>query len=141
MLICEGVFVILLFSFIAIFTSVESKSIQPFLIIFIPIVLVALIAVITITDMNKAYVEINGDNITVVDYYLGFKKEKSFTLQEIKKAKITIGFSFAVKGYRYSQMGMTYIVFKNEKNKYMFKVLNCYETKDFFEKYFQFEVL
>ena len=89
--------------------------------------------------MNKAYVQIDGENITVVDYYWLSKKEKSFTFDEIKTAEIALGYSFRVRGYRYSMMGFSYIVFRNADNKYLFKIINCPETNEFFSKYFQIQ--
>ena len=127
------------FLFLAIATSIMSHSILPALIILIPATLIVTFVIVTILDMNKAYVQIDGENITVVDYYWLSKKEKSFTFDEIKTAEIALGYSFRVRGYRYSMMGFSYIVFRNADNKYLFKIINCPETNEFFSKYFQIQ--
>ena len=124
------------FLFLAIATSIMSHSILPALIILIPVSFIASFAIVTTIDMNKAYVQIDGDNITVVDYYFFSKKEKCFRIDVIKTAEIAIGSSFRVRGYRYSMMGYTYIIFRDTNNKYLFKVINCPETNEFFSKCF-----
>ena len=124
------------FLFLAIATSIMSRSILPALIILIPTILIVTFVIVTTIDMNKAYVQIEGNNITVVDYYFFSRKEKCFTIDEIKTAEITLGYSFRVRGYRYSMMGFSYIIFRNANNKYLFKVINCPETNDFFSKHF-----
>ena len=139
MLISCWSFMAAFFLFFAIATSVMSQSILPAVIILIPITLIAVFAIITTIDMNKAYVQIDGENITVVDYYFFSRKEKCFTIDEIKTAEIAFGYSFRVRGYRYGMMGFSYIVFRNDNNKYLFKVINCPETNDFFNKYIQIQ--
>ena len=124
------------FLFFAIATSILSRSILPALIILIPTILIVTFVIVTIIDMNKAYVRIEGNNITVVDYYFFSKKERSFNFDEIKTAEIALGYSFRVRGYRYGMMGFSYIVFRNANNKYLFKVINCPETNEFFSKHF-----
>ena len=132
--ICGGLFTAL-FLFVAIATSVISKSIAPALIILVPVIFTAALTVICIADMNKAYIEISDHGIKVVDYYFFFKKEHTVLINEIHKAEIVFGRSFRVKGYRYSFAGFTYIVFTDKNDKYLFKVINCPETKEYFNKY------
>ena len=127
------------FLFFAIATSVMSQSILPGVIILIPITLIAVFSIITTIDMNKAYVQIDGESIIAVDYYFFLRKEKCFTIDEIKTAEIALGYSFRVRGYRYSTMGFSYIVFRNADNKYLFKIINSPETKEYFCKYFQIQ--
>ena len=127
------------FLFLAIATSIMSHSILPALIILIPTTLIVTFVIVTILDMKKAYVQIDGENITVVDYYWLSKKEKSFTFDEIKTTEIALGYSFRVRGYRYSMMEFSYIVFRNADNKYLFKIINSPETKEYFCKYFQIQ--
>ena len=86
-------------------------------------------------DMDKAFVEIVDDVVSVTDYYFGVKKEKTFSMCEIETAEILIGYSIRVRGYRYSNAGCTYIVFRGNGGKYMFKVICVPETKQFFSKY------
>ena len=116
-----------------------SHSILPAAITLIPVTFIAAFVIVTTIDMNKAYIQIDGENITVVDYYFFSRKEKCFTIDEIKTAEIALGYSFRVRGYRYSMMGFSYIVFRNDNNKYLFKVINCPETNDFFSKYIQIQ--
>ena len=125
-----------LFLFAAIVASIMSRSILPALIILIPTILIVTFVIVTTIDMNKAYVQIEGNNITVVDYYFFSKKERCFKIDGIKTAEIELGYSFRVRGYRHSMMGFSYIVFRNDNNKYLFKVINCPETNDFFSKHF-----
>jgi hypothetical protein len=127
------------FLFLAIAISIMSHSILPALIILIPVAFIASFAIVTTIDMNKAYVQIDGNNITVVDYYFFSRKEKCFTIDEIKTAEIALGYSFRVRGYRYGIMGFSYIVFRNDNNKYLFKVISCPETNEFFSKYIQIQ--
>ena len=132
-------FVIALFLLLSTTLSLISQSIVPALIILIPVTFIAAFVIVTTIDMNKAYIQIDGENITVVDYYFFSRKEKCFTIDEIKTAEIALGYSFRVRGYRYSMMGFSYIVFRNDNNKYLFKVINCPETNDFFSKYIQIQ--
>lgn len=127
------------FLFFAISTSIISHSISPALTILIPSAFFASFVIVIIIDMNKAYVQIDGDNITVVDYYFFFKKERCFRIDVIKTAEIALGYSFRVRGYRYSMMGFSYIIFRDTNNKYLFKVFNCPETNEFFSKCFEIQ--
>ncbi len=128
-----------LFLFAAIATSIMSRSILPALIILIPVTLIVAFAIIVTTDMNKAYVQIEGNNVTVVDYYFFSKKERCFKIDEIKTTEIVLGYSFRVRGYRYGMMGFSYIVFRNADNKYLFKIINCPETNEFFSKHLEIQ--
>ena len=128
-----------LFLFFAIATSIISHSILPALIILIPATLIVTFIIVSSIDMNKAYVQIEGDNITVVDFYFFSKKERSFKFDEIKAAEIALGYSFRIRGYRYSMMGFSYIVFRNDNNKYLFKVINCPETNEYFSKHLEIQ--
>ena len=103
------------------------------LIILIPVLMTTLI-LIHIKDIERAYVEINENEIHVVDYYLGIKKEKHISFSDITSAEICIGYSHKVKGYRLSFAGMRYIVFRNNK-KYLFKIIYLPETEEIFKQY------
>ena len=102
-------------------------------VILIPILLTAII-LIYIKDIEKAYIEIKENEIYVVDYYWGIKKEKHISFSDITSAEICIGYSHKVKGYRLSFAGMRYIVFKKD-NKYLFKVIYLPETEEIFKQY------
>lgn len=101
------------------------------LVLLIPVLLTVWI-VLSVKDFEKAYIEINGNDIYVIDYYYGIKKEKHFLVSDITVAEILSGRSFKVKGWRIQQF--SYIVFKNNK-KYLFKIICLPETKAIFEKY------
>ena len=139
MLISCWSFIGAVFLFFAIATSIMSRSILPALIILIPVTLIVAFAIIVTTDMNKAYVQIEGNNVTVVDYYFFSKKERCFKIDEIKTTEIVLGYSFRVRGYRYSMMGFSYIVFRNADNKYLFKIINCPETNEFFSMHLEIQ--
>ena len=89
---------------------------------------------IPIKNMEKAYVEIKEDEIRVVDYYCGIKKEKHISVSDITSAKVLPGSSFKVKGVRIPQI--SYIVFRNNK-KYLFKIIYLPETEEIFKQYLQ----
>lgn len=94
----------------------------------------AIITLIPFKDMKKAYVEIRENDIYVVDYYWGIKKEKHISFSDITSAEIHTGYSHKVKGYRYNTVGTRYIVFKNEK-KYLFKIIALPQTEELFQQY------
>ena len=102
-------------------------------VILIPVLLTAII-LIHIKDIEKAYIEIKENEIYVVDYYWGIKKEKHISFSDITSAEICIGYSHKVKGYRLSFAGMRYIVFKKD-NKYLFKIICLPETEEIFKQY------
>ena len=102
-------------------------------VILMPILLTAII-LIHIKDIEKAYIEIKENEIYVVDYYWGIKKEKHISFSDITSAEICIGYSHKVKGYRLSFAGMRYIVFKKD-NKYLFKIIHLPETEEIFKRY------
>ena len=102
-------------------------------VILIPVLLTAII-LIHIKDIENAYIEIKENEILVVDYYWGVKKEKHISFSDITSANILPGFSSKVKGVRISQL--PYIVFRNNK-KYLFKIMCLPETEEFFKQYIQ----
>lgn len=83
-------------------------------------------------DMNKAFVEFDGNEIRVVDYYFGAKREKTFLTADVASAQSLWGGSFRIKGYRWHYVGMHYIVFRDRDGKYLFKILALPETRDAF---------
>lgn len=102
-------------------------------VILIPILLTAII-LISISDMEKAYVEIKDHDIDVVDYYWGIKKEKHISFSDITSAEIHMGYSNKVKGCRFCIAGIRYIVFRQDK-KYLFKIIYLPETEEIFKQY------
>ena len=126
---------IALLLFIAIVCSLYISSVMPAVLALAPVVMLAMLIAVTQKDMDQAFVEIVDDVITVTDYYFGIKKCKIFQLHDIATAEILSGTSMRVRGYRYSNAGCSYIVFRNCEGKYMFKVLCVPETKRFFESF------
>ena len=106
--------------------------------ILLPVVLLLYIW-IQISDMNKAYVEISRDKIHVVDYYMGVKIEKRFSVDEITSIEIVKGYSRKMRGYRWGIAGLSYIVFKDCNKRYLFKIICTSETKEIFEGYLRGE--
>ncbi len=100
------------------------------------LILLTAIIIVPIKDMEKAYVEIKENEFYVVDYYCGVKKEKHISCSDITSAEIDAGYSYKVKGYRFSNAGMRYIVFK-KNNKYLFKIIALPETEELFKHYLQ----
>lgn len=131
MLAIEFGMIIALFIFCAIVCSLYVNSVMPAVLILTPVLMLAMFIAVTQKDMDKAFIEIVDDVISVTDYYFGIKKEKTFSMHEINHAEILIGHSMRVHGYRYSQAGSTYIVFRDHDGKYMFKVICAPETKFF----------
>ena len=82
MLISCWSFIGAVFLFFAIATSIMSRSILPALIILIPTILIVTFVIVTTIDMNKAYVQIEGNNVTVVDYYFSPKKKEVLILMK-----------------------------------------------------------
>ena len=126
---------VVLFLFAAVACSIFVGNLMPAVLILFPFFLLAMLLIVPQKDMNKAYVEIVDNVVTVVDYYLGIKKEKTFSVKDIDSAEILMGYSIRVRGYRYSNAGVTYIVFRDYRGKYMFKVICVPETKVFFEDF------
>ena len=103
------------------------------LMIFIPIALTTWYY-ITSKDIANAHIEIDGNSIHVVDYYLGMKKEQILAFSDITSAEIVPGYSHRLKGYRVSAMGTRYIVLKKD-NKYLFKIICLPETENIFKDF------
>ena len=128
-------FMISFFLFMSIACSLYINSVMPVVLILAPISVLAILIAVSQKDMDRACIEIVDDVISVTDYYFGIKNEKTFSMREIDTAEILIGSSMRVRGYRYANAGCTYIVFRDNGGKYMFKVICVPETKEFFGKY------
>ena len=127
--------IISLFLFMAIVCSLYINSVMPAVLILTPVLVLAILIAVSQKDMDRAFIEIVDDVITVTDYYFGIKKEKTFSMQDIGYTEVLIGSSMRIRGYRYSNAGMTYIVFRDGNGKYMFKIICTPETKEFFKDY------
>ena len=87
-------------------------------------------------DVEKSYIEIIGDDIHIVDYPLGIKKEKRIAFSDITSAEICHAYSPKTKGCRFSTAAEHFIVFYNGK-KYLFKLICLPETEEIFKQYLQ----
>ena len=123
------------FLFSSIVCSIYINSVMPAVLILAPVLVLAILIAVSQKDMDRAFIEIVDDVITVTDYYFGIKKEKTFSMQDIGYTEVLIGSSMRIRGYRYSNAGMTYIVFRDGNGKYMFKIICIPETKKFFKDY------
>lgn len=121
--------------FAAIVCAFTVHNILPAVVIIGPLIVLAGVILITQKDMDRAYVEISDQRITVADYCFGVEQKKVFSMQDIASAEILPGSSLRVRGYRYDQMGSAYIVFRDRNGKYMFKILFAPETRQYFEKF------
>ena len=83
-------------------------------------------------DLDRAYIEIKGESILVVDYYFGIRKEKEVFLRDVTAVELSTNCSCRIKGLheRYER----YIVFSKD-NKYLFKVIYLPETERIFRRY------
>ena len=118
--------------FFAVVCSYYAKSILPALIILLAPGIPGMLFFVMNRDMHMAFVEIMDEEIHVVDYYFGVKKEKMFLTSDIKTAESYWGGSLRIKGYRWNFGGMHYIVFRDGDGKYLFKILDLPETRDAF---------
>ena len=129
-----GVLVYILFGLVSFACFYYAQSfIGGISVILIPIFMTTIILTY-IKDMGRAYVEIDENEIHIVDYYWGIKKEKHISYADITSAEICIGYSHQVRGYRWNFAGMRYIVFKKD-NKYLFKIIHLPETEEIFKQY------
>ena len=110
---------------------------MPAVLIIGPFIVPAIIIFVTLKDMDRAYVEISDQRITVADYCFGVEQKKVFSMQDIASAEILPGSSLRLRGYRYDQMGSAYIVFRDRNGKYMFKILCVPETRQYFAGYLE----
>ena len=131
---CYGL-VATFFLFMAIVYSISIHNILPAVLMLGPLIVTTVVVLFALKDMDRAYVEISDQVITVVDYCFGVEQKKVFFMQEIAAAEILVGSSMGVRGYRYSNVGCAYIVFRDHNGKYMFKILCSPETQQYFGKF------
>ena len=130
LLVCCYVFLTGIILFIAIATSVSMKSVVSGVLILTLFAVLSVFAFAAYFDMARAYIQIEENHITVADYYFFIKKEKVISVQKIIKAEILPGIS--------SRMSrLSYIVFMDENDQYLFKVMRSSETEKYFGKYFE----
>lgn len=85
--------------------------------------------------MEQAHVELQDDSVFVVNYCVGFKREKRIPLSEIDRALVLYASSMRLHGPRVNVAGVQYIEFRNRKNKYLFKVYYCPASAEAFRTY------
>lgn len=71
MLIGEWGFLFAIFAFLAIVCSFYASCVAPAVLIITPVFILTALFWVTQKDMEKAYIEINDDTISAVDYYFG----------------------------------------------------------------------
>ena len=129
-----GVLMYSIFGLVSFACFYYAKSIVGGILVILAPILMTAIIFTHIKDIERAYVEIIENEIYVVDYYWGIKKEKHFSFSDITSAEIHLGYSHKVKGYRFSIAGMRYIVCKRDKQ-YLFKIIYLPETEEIFQRY------
>lgn len=120
-----------MFTLIAVVASMEAHSLLPALLLLLLMLGMTALVAFTYSDVTKAYVEIDGEQIHVVDYYFGIKREKTLSSSKIKSVEKTL--TILTPGYR-MQFGC-YLLFRGENRKYLFKIFACPETETFFREY------
>ena len=117
-----------LFVLAAVVFSLETHSPLPALLILLLVLLLTALVALRCSDFTRAYVEIDGDRIRVVNYLFGIKKEKFFSLREIESAECTV---IQVSRFR----SAPYLQFRGANRKYLFKLYDCPETEAFFHEF------
>mgnify|MGYP006923396015 CR=1 FL=1 len=70
--------IISFFLFMAIVCSLYIESVMPAVVILTPVLVLAILIAISQKDMDRAFIEIVDDVITVTDYYFGIKNKKGY---------------------------------------------------------------
>ncbi len=117
--------------FISAACSYYSKSLIPALMILITFTMVFIMLRILVNDFKKSYVEIKGNEIFVVDYPFGRKKERRFQLSNIGSCEVLSGYSTKIKGNRNNRI--SYIVCFGKNKEYLFKVMYQEDIKEYIE--------
>lgn len=114
----------LLVLFAGVIISIDQNSIIPFVLLFAFVSIFALLIIAGVYNEKRAYFEVEGDNITAVDYLLFKRRERTLSLCEIKKIKCVYG----------SGIGQPpRLVLKNSKNKTLLRVFDFPEIRTCFE--------
>lgn len=82
-------------------------------------------------DVPRAYVELSGDKVIVVDYYFFIKRERHLLIQDIE----TVEDAPVGPGRGYQIRGEKYLYFRNAQGKYLFKLINLQNNKDLILQY------
>ncbi len=109
--------------FVGIIISIDNQSIFPILITVISLSFVAFMASMYIYNAYKAYFEIDATTIKLISYPFFKRRERIFSLSDIKKIKWQYG----------GRVGISYLIFKNHKNNTLFRTINVPEIKSYFE--------
>ena len=120
--VCVSFFLLILL-WAGLLLSIDSNSAIPFLAFFIISLCFFYIICVGRYNEKKSYFEIYQDKIKVVDYPFFKKREREYSLGDIKKIKT-----------RYAGYGPGFLVFKNEIEKKLFKAANIPEIRDCFVK-------
>lgn len=121
-----------MFLLFAIVASIEVQSIQPMLILLLPLTLILWVAE-GFYNMEKATVLVDSDQIHVINFCFFKKHKRVFAKQQIVSVEELSGFSFRMRGSRL--LFLPYLVFRDARGKFLFKVAAFPNTKAFFEAY------
>ena len=108
--------------FVTILISIERQNIFLFIVCFLILLICVLVVSASCYNVSKSYFEIDATQIKIVDYPFFKKRERSFFLDDIEKIK-----------WQFNAKGPSYFVFKNNKNKILFRTINAPEIKSYFE--------
>lgn len=108
--------------FITILISVERQNIFLFIVGFLILSFCFLMVSAWGYNVSKSYFEINATKIKIIDYPFFKMRERSFFLNDIDKIN-----------WQSNAKGPSYFVFKNDKNKILFRTISAPEIKSLFE--------
>ncbi len=74
-------------------------------------------------NLSKSYIEVSTEDITVVEYPFGRKRVVHISYTEIHHAELIRPHSMKLRGPRIRDVGIPYIVFYDENEKQLFKIL------------------
>ena len=114
--------------FAIILALIERQNIFLFIVVFSILSFCALEVSAWCYNVSKSYFEINATQITIIDYPFFKKRERSFFLNDIEKIK-----------WQFNGKGFSYFVFKNNRNKILFRTISAPEIQSLFES-FGFEI-
>ena len=114
---------VVIFLMVGIVISIDAQSIFPALIIVFAISFFAVLLSALGYNMNHSYIEITNETIRIIEYPFFKKRERIVLLSDIKKAKWRAG----------GRCWLPYLVFKNSRNKNLFRLDYVPEVISYFE--------
>ena len=108
--------------FVTILISIERQNIFLFIVCFLILLFCVLVVSAWCYNISKSYFEIDATKIKIIDYPFFKKRERSFFLNDIEKIK-----------WQSNVKGPSYYIFKNNKNKILFRTISAPEIKSHFK--------